>query len=149
MLWDTITNLWLWSGAAAVFVFLFGLLAAYNYRKSAPRDPTPDQQDGWTATGRIDFLDPNSIGNFILQAEDTRIVDSMGGVEHRQIRWRKATLNEAKRVVVAYHEHLRLAISANFVVNSSTSDTMNPDFGNEHQEALIEQGEAANQRAQE
>jgi hypothetical protein len=57
-------------------------------------------QNGWTATGRIDFIDPQSKGDFILQVEETRIVDTTGGVERREIRWRKATLDEAKTVLV-------------------------------------------------
>jgi hypothetical protein len=50
--------------------------------------------------GELIFQIPKRLA-IILQAEDTRIVDSMGGVEHREIRWRKATLDEAKAVVVA------------------------------------------------
>jgi hypothetical protein len=76
------------------------------------------------------------MGNFILQAEDTRIVESLGGVEHREIRWRKATLDEAKTVVVAYHGQRNLTMAANFIVNSSMrqkSDLDNeqrkPQFG--------------------
>jgi hypothetical protein len=94
----------------------------YRLYKSKPNDTTPKQQNGWTPTGRIDFLNPQS-DNFILQAEDTRIVDSMGGVEHREIRWRKATLDEAKTVVVAYHSQPNLAMTASFIVSSPSSDT--------------------------
>ena len=104
--------------AAAVLVVLFGVLAGYKFYKSKPYDAIQDQHDGWTPTGRIDLSDPQSIGNFILQAEDTRIVDSMGGVEHREIRWRKATLDEAKAVVAAAHAQRNLAMTANFIVSS-------------------------------
>jgi hypothetical protein len=121
MQWDElISNQLLWFGAAAVLVLLVGVFAAYRLYKSKPSDATPKQQDGWTPTGRIDFLNSPSTDNFILQAEDTRIVDSMGGVEHREIRWRKATLDEAKTVVVAYHSQRNLAMTASFIVSSST-----------------------------
>jgi hypothetical protein len=69
------------------------------------------------------------MGNFTLQAEDTRIVGSIGGVERREIRWRNATLEEAKTVVVAYHAQRNLAMAANFIVSSSrrVSDIGNGD----------------------
>ena len=66
----------------------------------------------------MDFIDPQSTGNFSLQAEDTQIVDSVGGVEHREIRWRKATLDEARTVVVAFHAQRNLATTANFIVSA-------------------------------
>ena len=120
MQWDEmISNQLLWFGGAAVLVLLAGVFAAYRLYKSKPHGATPKQLDGWTPTGRIDFLNPPSTDNFILQAEDTRIVDSMGGVEHREIRWRKATLDEAKAVVVAYHAQRNLAMTANFIVSNN------------------------------
>jgi hypothetical protein len=142
MLWDVITNPWLWASAAVIFVVLFGVFFAANFRRSKPQDEIHDKQNGWTPTGRIDFLDPNETGTFILQAEITRIVTSMGGMEHREIHWRKATLNEAKRVVVAYHAQLNLATAAAFDVNSSNSDTMKSSPMNEHQNAPYENGAA-------
>ena len=123
MQWDELlSNQLLWFGAAAVIVLLAGVLAAYRLFKSKPPDATPKQQGGWTPTGRIDFLNYQLATDFILQAEDTRIAESTGGVEHREIWWRKATLDEAKAVVVAYHAQRNLAMTANFVV-SSTTDT--------------------------
>ncbi len=59
------------------------------------------QEREWSATGRIDFVTAQSDGGFILQVVETRTVDSIGGIEHREIRWRKATLDEAKTVLVA------------------------------------------------
>ena len=90
------------------------------------------QQAGWTPTGRIDFMgptdiDPDSIGNFLLQAEDTRIVSSVGGVDHREIRWRKATLNEAKKVVLAYHAQRNLATTTALVVDAANGDAAKPE----------------------
>ena len=139
MLWDRINNLfanqWFWFGAAGILVVLVWV-AASKFHNSKPSEAIPDQQNGWTPTGRIDFLNPQSMGNFILQAEDTRIVESLGGVEHREIRWRKATLDEAKTVVVAYHWQRNLTMAANFIVNSSMrqksdldSEQRKPQFG--------------------
>jgi hypothetical protein len=119
MQWDTITDQWLWFAAAGSLVVLAAALAYYFYKpKPKAYDTIEDHQDGWTPTGRIDFVDLHSLGNFVLQVEDTRIAESAGGVEHREIRWRKATLEEAKRVIVAYHAQRNLAMTANFVVAS-------------------------------
>jgi hypothetical protein len=70
-------------------------------------------QNGWAPIGRIDFIDPQSKGDFVLQVDETRIVDSIGGVEHREIRWRKVTLDEAKTVLMAYHAQRNLSMTAN------------------------------------
>ncbi len=120
MQWDTITDQWPWFVAAGVLVVVIAALATYYFYKPNlnPHDPNQNQQGGWTPTGRIDFTDPHSIGNFILQVEETSIDESVGGVEHRAIRWRKATLDEAKKVIVAYHAHRNLTMRPTFVVTS-------------------------------
>jgi hypothetical protein len=137
---DTITDQWLWFSVAAVLAILVGSVAVHNFYKSKPGNAIQDQQEGWTPTGRVDFSDPQSIGNFILQAEDTRIVDSIGGVERREIRWRKATLDEAKTVVVAYHAQRNLAMTASFMVSSSIR--RKSDLDNEHQKGQLGKDEA-------
>ena len=35
----------------------------------------------WVLTGRIDFVDPRSAGELVLQVEETRIVNRLSGVE--------------------------------------------------------------------
>ena len=150
MLWDafnslraTITDQWIWFGAAVVLmvlVVLVGVLASNKFYKSKAYEPVEHKQDGWTPTGRVDFIDPQSTGNLVLQAEDTQIVDSIGGVEHREIRWRKATLDEAKTVVVAYHAQRNLAMTANFIVSSPIR--RRSDIDNERQEAQLGKDEA-------
>ncbi len=115
----------LWLSVAAVILVLLGAFAAhYLYKPRAhgatkPYDAIQNQQDGWIPTGRIDFFDPQSTGNFILHVEETRIVRSTASVEHCQIRWRRATLKEADSVLVAYHTH-RLAMASKFIVASSS-----------------------------
>jgi len=68
MVWDTVDNLrnaitaqWLWLSAAAVLVVLVGLLAAYKFYKAKPYKPIQHKQDGWTPTGRVDFIDLNQL----------------------------------------------------------------------------------------
>jgi hypothetical protein len=141
MQWDTITDQWPWFAAAGLPVVLIAALAMpYFYKsKSKPDDPIQDQQDGWTPTGRIDFT--NSAGNFILQAEETRSNESLGGVEHRTIRWRRGTLDEAKRVVLEYHAHRNLSMRPILVVTSSRSMVQGQlDQKNEHQQDKLKEG---------
>ena len=59
----------------------------------------------------------------------------MGGVERREIRWRKATPDEAKTVVVGYHAQRNLAMTANFIVSSSIRRKLDSD--NEHPKAQL------------
>ena len=153
MLWDTFNSLraaiaehWPWFSAAVVLMILVGVLASNKFYKSKPYEPVEHKQDGWTPTGRVDFFDPQSTGNFILQAEDTQIVDSIGGVERRQIRWRKATLDEAKTVVVAYHAQRNLAMTGNFIVSSPIRPSS--DIDNEQQDAQLGKDEAPDGKSQ-
>ncbi len=148
MLDDAITNQWLWYSAAGVFAVLVIVFAVYySFNKSKPhpavRDQQEQEQDRWTPTGRIDFVDDGS-NNFILQAEDTRTIDSISGVEHREIRWRKATLDEARAVVVAYHARLDLTMTGNFTVRSLKDYTAKSDLENRQQEPAVGEDEAAN-----
>lgn len=146
MLDDAISNQWLWFSAAGLLLaVLVGVLTARSLYKLKRRRTIRDQQekDGWTPTGRIDFVDGGS-DNFILQAEDTQTVDSIGGVEHRQIRWRKATLDEARAVVAAYHARLNLTMTGNFTVRSLRGYTPNSDLENKQQAPAMVKDEAAN-----
>jgi hypothetical protein len=147
---DTITDQWPWFAAAAVLVVLVGAFVAYNFYKPKlqPDDPIQNQQEGWSPTGRIDFIDRQSNGDFVLQVEDTRIADSVSGVEHREIRWRKATLDEAKRVIVAYHAQRNLARTANFIVTSPSVIRRNSDLQTEHQEVQIGKDETSEGKAE-
>ncbi|MGB6540862.1 MAG: hypothetical protein WBF03_08295 [Xanthobacteraceae bacterium] len=149
MQWDAITDQWPWFAAAAVLVVLVVAFVAYGFYKPKPQpgDPIQNQQDGWTPTGRIDFIDRQSGGDFVLQVEDTRIADSASGVEHREIRWRKATLDEAKRVIVAYHAQRNLARTANFIV-TSPSVARRPDLQMEQSENQVGKDEAADGKSE-
>jgi hypothetical protein len=68
----------------------------------------------WMATGRIDFAtrlsgdgtDADQPSEFKLLVEERRIVESIAGNENLEIRWRLATLKEAKAVVTQYHQYL-------------------------------------------
>ena len=121
MTWDAIFEQWPWFAAAAgVLVVVIGLLVLLRPRSKRQLVTSNSVADnkGWILTGRIDFVDPHSNGDLLLQVEETQTVNSPGGVEHREIRWRKATLDEAKMVLVSYHAQRNLLMSANFIVSA-------------------------------
>lgn len=78
-----------------------------------PRRDPPDES-GWEPTGRVDFSVPDEVAanpspvfspvSCILLAEDTRIVQSAGCVERREVRWRRANLAEAIKVAKLFNE---------------------------------------------
>jgi hypothetical protein len=128
MTWDAILEQWPWfSAAAGVLVVVVGLLILLKPKSNRHPKTTSSAADnkGWILTGRIDFVDPHSVGELMLQVEETRIVNSPGGVEHREIRWRKATLGEAKMVLVSYHAQRKLLMTANFVVSVPSETSRN------------------------
>jgi hypothetical protein len=75
----------------------------------------------WTPTGRIDFSDSNPVGKLMLEVEETRAAIGATGVERREIRWRSATVDEAKMVLESYSALRNLAKTVTFTVNSPTS----------------------------
>src|SRR6516164_6738200 len=100
--WDAMLQAWPWFGAAAaVFVFAVGLFFALKPKPKQQPETAADAADNmeWTLTRRIDFADPELVGSFVLEVEESRISISPTAVEHREIRWRRATLPEAKMVL--------------------------------------------------
>ena len=86
------------------------LLSAYisPHLKKEPEETVPAMSE-WRPTGKIDFHSPeppkehNVPAAFFLRIEDYRSAESISGVEHMEIRWRNATLAEAKSVLTAHH----------------------------------------------
>ena len=121
--WEAISEQWPWFAAAAgVLVVVIGLLILLKPKSKRQPKTTGNASDSkeWVLTGRIDFVDPRSAGELVLQVEETRIVNRPSGVEHREIRWRRATLDEGKMVLVSYHAQRNLLMSANFTVSAPT-----------------------------
>ena len=81
----------------------------------------------WVPTGRIDFAtrvngrpeEADQPSEFKLIVEERRIVESVTGVENLEIRWRQATLREAKIVVVQYHKYLMENSLIKYVVDEA------------------------------
>jgi hypothetical protein len=127
MTWDGILEQWPWFGAAAgVLVVVVGLLILLKPKSKRQPKTTSSAADnkGWILTGRIDLVDSHSVGELVLQVEETRIINSPGGVEHREIHWRKA-LDEARMVLVSYHAQRKLLMTANFVVSAPSETSRN------------------------
>ncbi len=85
---------------------------AFGLRKKAPTSVSFDDVDGvlkqdWTRTGNIDFharsLDSASPQQLILRIEESKIVENAMGQDVVQLRWRLATLEEAKEVVARWN----------------------------------------------
>jgi hypothetical protein len=115
--WDVILQASPWFGAAAVvFVLAVGLCIVLKPRSKRQAEKAAEGADqiGWMLTGRIDFTDPQSVGALVFEVEETRISMSPSGVEHREIRWRRARLPEAKMVLESYHAQENLAMSTAF-----------------------------------
>jgi len=118
------------AGSSSIFWFALAIilvLAIVGYvlarRANAHLTPVGDGakvvQD-WVPTGRIDFAGPSmdasnadTPASFYLQAEDIRLLISFSGIERKEIRWRKATLKEAKRVVFTFHQQMAKAPAGN------------------------------------
>jgi hypothetical protein len=119
--WDAILQQWPWFGsAAAVFVIAVGLLIALKPKSNQQGETAAEDEIGWMLTGRIDFADPRAVGQLVLEVEETRSITGPSGVEHREIRWRRATVEEAKTVLTSYNAQRNLAMTAIFTVHKPT-----------------------------
>jgi hypothetical protein len=120
--WDAILQAWPWFGAAAVvFIVAVGLFIALKPKLKRHPETAAEGADkkDWTLTGRIDFADSEVVAELVLEVEEARISISPSGVEHCEIRWRRATLPDAKMVLESYHAQQNLAMSATFTATGT------------------------------
>ena len=118
------------AGSSSVFWFALAIilvlaLVGYVLARRAKMDSTPVAEGAkvvqdWIPTGRIDFAGPSmdatnadTPASFYLQAEDIRLLVSFSGFARTEIRWRRATLKEAKRVVFTFHQQMAKAPDGN------------------------------------
>jgi hypothetical protein len=123
---DTLRN----AGSSSIFWFALAIIlvlaiVGYVLARRANMDSTSVGEGAkviqdWIPTGRIDFAGPSmdasnadTPASFYLQAEDIRLLVSFSGIERKEIRWRKATFNEAKRVVNIFHRQVAKAPDGN------------------------------------
>src|ERR1700692_3348414 len=97
--------------AVAAAMIVYGV---YAIRKKDETSPSLGEVSGtlkqdWTRTGKIDFratdLDSKSPQQLILRVEEKKIIENSMGEDVVQLRWRLATLAEAKEVVVLWNTH--------------------------------------------
>jgi hypothetical protein len=120
--WNAILQQWPWfAAAAAVFVVAVGLLIALkpNSRRQPETAGIDPDRTGWSLTERIDFTDDRALGELVLQVEESRSIVGSTGLGHREIRWRNATVDEAKKVLKSYNAQHDLAMTATFAVSGT------------------------------
>jgi len=124
--------------SSAIAAIMFVMLYTSARGKKIPEASVTATSE-WQPTGKIDFhcaetfRDDKAPAAFVLRVEDYRIVESISGVEHVEIRWRNASLAEAKSVVIAHqnaadtgangHKIPRLVRAAAGAENGSGEDT--------------------------
>ena len=101
-----------WGIVAIVGVVVGGLIMAFGFRKTEYKSTAFDQIDGvmkqdWTRTGNIDFhaaaLDSASPQPLTLRVEEKRVTENAMGQDVVELRWRLATLEEAKELVICWN----------------------------------------------
>jgi hypothetical protein len=106
-----------WSVLAVIAIAVAAAMIIYSIyavRKKDEPDPSFNEVSGtlkqdWTRTGKIDFrvaaLESKSPQQLILRVEEKKIIENSMGEDVVQLRWRLATLAEAKEVVVLWNTH--------------------------------------------
>jgi hypothetical protein len=103
---------WVIIAIAIIGVIVGGLIMAFGFRKTEQRSAAFGQIDGvlkqdWTRTGNIDFhaalLESPSPQPLTLRIEEKRITENAMGQDVVELRWRLATLDEAKELVVCWN----------------------------------------------
>jgi hypothetical protein len=103
---------WIILAIAIAGVIAGGLIMAFGFRKSEQKPLAFGQIDGvmkqdWTRTGNIDFhaasLESASPQPLTLRVEEKRITENAMGQDVVELRWRLATLEEAKELVVCWN----------------------------------------------
>ena len=101
--------------AVAAAMIVYGIHAL---RKKDEPDPlyagvSGTLKEDWARTGNIDFHvvapESSSPQHFILRVEERKIMENSMGREVTQLRWRLATIEEAKEVVACWNAHGRKA----------------------------------------
>ena len=103
---------WVILAIAAIGVIAGGLIMAFGFRKTEQKPAAFGEIDGvlkqdWTRTGNIDFhaaaLESTSPQPLTLRVEEKRITENAMGQDVVELRWRLATLEEAKELVVCWN----------------------------------------------
>jgi hypothetical protein len=103
---------WVILAIAIAGVIAGGLMMAFGFRKTERKPVAFAQIDGvlkqdWVRTGNIDFhapaLESASPQPLTLRVEEKRVTENAMGQDVVELRWRLATLDEAKELVVCWN----------------------------------------------
>jgi hypothetical protein len=101
-----------WSVFAVIAIAVAAAMITYAIRKKDETVPSFGEVSGtlkqdWTRAGKIDFhvaaLESTSPQQLILRVGEKRIIENSMGEDVIQLRWRFATMEEAKEVVVCWN----------------------------------------------
>jgi hypothetical protein len=101
-----------WGVVAVIGVIVGVLTMVFGLRRKERKPFVFDDIDGilkqdWTRTGNVDFyvaaLDSASPQTLVLRVEEKKIFENVMGQDVTQLRWRLATLEEAKEVVACWN----------------------------------------------
>lgn len=101
-----------WGILAIIGIVVGGSIMAFGFRKKEQKPAALGHIDGvvkqdWARTGNIDFhavaLESASPQPLTLRVEEKKITENAMGQDIIELRWRLATLEEAKEVVVCWN----------------------------------------------
>lgn len=93
-------------------LLIVAIVLVFRFRphgKLVPAVANVEVKRDWQPTGNINFMVPEDAGDrdkFILEVEENREIGLLGGGTSLEIRFRLATLDEAKRIVKGYDRHI-------------------------------------------
>jgi len=103
-----------WGVVAVIALAVAAAMIIYAVRKKDEKAPSFGEVDGilkqdWARTGKIDFhvtaLKSTSPQQLPLRVEERKIIENSVGEDVVQLRWRLATVEEAKEVVVCWNTY--------------------------------------------
>jgi hypothetical protein len=107
MIWSVVAAV---AGIIGVGIIVYGVRTRDNNASTNPFHQVGGalKQD-WARTGRIDFYveapQSTSPQTLILRVEEKKIIENAMGEDIIQLRWRLATVDEAKEVVTCWNAH--------------------------------------------
>lgn len=96
-------------GPALLIVAVMLVFRARTREKLVAAVANVEVKRDWQPTGNINFVVPEDVGDqakFMLEVEENREIGLLGGGTSLEIRFRLATLDEAKRIVRGYDRHI-------------------------------------------
>lgn len=102
LLWDFTWLLWF---AAGCFLIAMGLTLRAIISHAKGTDDEEEAILDWRPTLRMDAH--LSKFGWLVRSQDIRLIASVSGEPHAELRWRASSLDEVKRFVSVYHKAMR------------------------------------------